>query len=274
MNQPNINLQAMMNKQFDIAKLNLNLSTLCGLIILGLDVIVTFAGIFEEWLALIAALLIILSSIFSWRSARLRDSAELILRRFDMYNGLGWSIDRAEMSDLRAAASESVKRAAKTPALASTYFTDQSTTGTQKLLKNLEESAWCTKQQALRMSQYTGIFSVIVFVLALITLIIALQSTLDLNTSNSIAKVTISVIVFVVSGGYVRQAFDYKLLAEDANQAERRAIELGKSNPTVEEAINALHDYQIARTVAPLLPSWLWKLVQKELNELWEQRIA
>lgn len=272
MTQLNINIQGMMRKQFDIAKCYMNLSILCNLLILVLNIIVTVTGRFEKFLALIVVLLVVLSFIFSWISDRLRDKAELMLRRFEMYDGLGWAIDAKEVSDLRASAPEQVKKAAKDLPISNIYFTSQAISGPQRLLKNLEESAWWTKQQAIRMSRWTGIFSVCVFAMALISLIIALQSGLNEHTADSIAKVIIALIVFIVSGGFIRQAFDYWQLSDAANQTEQQSIHLSKSNGTVEMAINLLHDYQIARMTAPLLPSGLWKLLQDELNELWEQR--
>ena len=111
--------------------------------------------------------------------------------------------------------------------------------------------------------------------LAFITLIISLQSSLSQTADEIIAKVIISVIVFMFSGGYVRLAFDYNLFANQADKTEEDAFQLcSEKNVSEIQAIKLLHDYQIDRANSPLIPSWLWKMMNKELNELWNERIG
>ena len=125
------------------------------------------------------------------------------------------------------------------------------------------------------MSTYAGIFGVIVFSLAFVTLIVFLQSAPSQSTSDIVAKVTISVIVFMFSGGYVRLAFDYNLFANQAQEIETRSYHLRQEGKLLEtEAISLLHEHQINRANSPLLPNWLWRIMSKELNELWESQIV
>jgi hypothetical protein len=35
------------------------------------------------------------------------------------------------------------------------------------------------------------------------------------------------------------------------------------------QAIKIAHEYQLARMIAPLIPSWIWKRKRDDLNELW-----
>jgi hypothetical protein len=271
--QPSVNLQALMNAQFDAAKFYQNMAALCSVLTLAIDLYVTFTNQYQKELAFLAAGLVITSGALLWRSNRLRDTAEGMLRKFELNKGLGWAISARELSDILASAPGSVKKAARSAA-PETYFTDTTGASPTKLLKNLEESAWWTKQLAKRMTVYTAAVSIVVGVIASFTLIVALESALSQNIADSIAKATISVIVFVFSGGYVKLAFDYNLLAQEADRAEDRACELLKSSPDEGEAIKALHDYQIARVTAPLIPTLVWKISQKELKSLWDERTS
>ena len=154
------------------------------------------------------------------------------------------------------------------------YFASTSSAGPTKLLENLEESSWWSKHQAKRMAMYTGAVGIIILFIVLASLVITLQITALQSTSEVIAKAAILVILFIISGGYVRLAFDYELFARQADKAETLAHQLRQSAQISEvEAIKLLHDYQINRATSPLLPSWLWNMVQKELNELWNARL-
>jgi len=271
--QPSVNLQALMNAQFDAAKFYQNMAALCSVLTLAIDLFVTFTNQYQKGFALLAAGLVITSGALLWRSNRLRYTAEGILRKFELNKGLGWDISARELSDILAAAPSSVKKAARSAA-PETYFTDITGAGPTKLLKNLEESAWWTKQLAKRMAGYAAAVSIVVGIVALVTLVVALEGALSQNIADSIAKATISVIVFVFSGGYVKLAFDYNLLAQEADRTEDRACELLKTSPVESEAIKALHDYQIARVTAPLIPTFIWKVSQKELSSLWDERTS
>jgi hypothetical protein len=274
-----INLQALMNAQFDAAKFDQNMAVLCSIIVLILDIVVTFTSFFQKEVALIVGILVIASAAFLWRSSRLRDTAEGELRKFEFYKGLGWEISSREVSDILASAPNSVKKAARRSSDSDAYFIDTSDVGPQKLLRNLEESSWWTKQLARRMTNITAAFSIVVATTAVITLVISLQNALSQTVADNIASATISVIVFLFAGGYVRLAFDYHLLSLSADKAEAQACELLQSNQVNQvleesEAVKVMLDYQIARTTAPLIPTWLWKMNQDELNKLWDERVT
>ena len=75
--------------------------------------------------------------------------------------------------------------------------------------------------------------------------------------------------------GCVRLGFDYQSFASEAGRVEDQAVKMGKKSRVAEvEAIKLLHEYQIVRATSPMLPGWLWKRKQKELPELWRQRMT
>ena len=269
-----INLERLMQSQFDLAKYWLALATLCGAGVLLIDVLIIFAGQPNVFFALLAALLAVFNSAFNWRSDRVRETAEATLRKFEMCRGLGWEISKREIANIIAAAPSSVKKAARSTEEYN-YFSSTSGFGAKKLLEDLEESSWLTKHQARRMSKYVGGFAILVVILAFISLVITIESMLPATVSESIARITVTIIVFMFSAGYVRLAFDYDLLANQAGRAEDEAYRLRSEKKISEiEAIKLLHDYQIDRANSPIIPTWIWRLMNKELNELWNERLS
>ena len=72
----NINLEKFMQAQFNAAKAWQLIATICGAIILLINIIVTVTSQLSAILAIVAALLTLLNALSLWRSDRLRGAAE------------------------------------------------------------------------------------------------------------------------------------------------------------------------------------------------------
>ena len=122
------------------------------------------------------------------------------------------------------------------------------------------------------MAQYVSWLSILVLAIAFIAMATALQNAVNQGIATNLAKTAIAIIVFMFSGGYIRLAFSYSKLAQQAAQIENYANRMTKE-PEISEvqAIKLLHDYQITRSAAPMLPTWLWRSMENELNHLWQQ---
>ena len=191
-----------------------------------------------------------------------------------MFDGLGWPVSAKELSDLLVTVSRHEREQAHEEPEQS-YFASKAPQSAQRLLENLEESAWWTKHLAGSMAFHTSLLCVAVFVVAAITLVVTLQSTASQTTADTVAKVTTSIVVFIFSGGYFRLAFEYNQFSRGAEQIENQANFLlqRKDFPEI-QATKLLHDYHIIRAGSPLLPNWLWKYRRGDLNELWDQRLS
>src|SRR5687767_2739303 len=122
MSKPSFNLESMMDAQFNAAKFYILFAVICSLVVLSASIFITVFGAYENILALISALLTVLSVIFIWRSDRLRNVAETILRKFELYRGLGWDISSKEIVDILATAPRSVRKAARAMNPHEAYF--------------------------------------------------------------------------------------------------------------------------------------------------------
>lgn len=269
-----IKLEDLMREQFSRAKYWWGLASLSRFIIVVLGAVSVFFGNIAIALAVFTALLSIGYILIQWHSDHLKGIANNILRKVEMHNGLGWAITGREISEVFLSLSKSVKNKIKDSSIreiSKDYYSSKTPQSPKRLLENLVESAWLTKHQASRMSIYVAIFSISVVLATFFVLALALSSALNQATGENIAKVAISVFAFVFSGGYVRLAFEYSRYSRDAERLEERANNMltEKEDISENQAIKLLHDYQIVRAGAPLLPDWLWKMMETELNELW-----
>ncbi len=78
--------------------------------------------------------------------------------------------------------------------------------------------------------------------------------------------------MLIFSLGLIRFILGYYQFSSQASRVEiqaARLLELDSVNQ--DQAIKLIYEYQLSRAVAPLLPSWLWKLMRNDLNRLWQE---
>jgi len=207
-----------------------------------------------------------------WQSDRLRRISDSVKRKFELLDGLGWKISAKETSDLLAIIPEKIIENAKL-ANPNQYFESSTLPSPARLLQNLEESSWWTKHLADSMMKITATICASVFVLATVTLIVGLQTVVNQPLAIVVAKIAVSIIVFVFSGGYFRMAFEYFRLSKEAEKIEDQVVKLLIDKDANEvTALKVLHEYQIIRSSSPQIPTWIWSLRQIRLNRAWKLR--
>ncbi len=268
------NVENLKTMQFKVAKRWRAISISCGAGVLILGLVVLFANQASILLALAAAALVGVSEYYKWKSDNIKGAAEALLRRFELHDSLGWAISQREIRDMLADGPDSVKAAVDSPEVR-TYFASGSGVGLLRMMENLEESSFWSKHLAKEMAKWVFLVAVLIIALALTILVLAFQYTATQGGSGRIGQVIISILVFLFSDGYLRLAFDYRAFADKANDIELLAIEMQKRSAIGEsEAILLLQDYQLARSLSPLIPDKIYELRESKLNDLWARRNA
>ncbi len=268
-----INVRLLTAAQFDEAKrwwFGANVSRL-------LVVIVTVVSLlWKEWLGWIWVLpvfLTVILSLLQWRADTLQGKAEALKRKLEFQDGLGWKISEQEKADLILEVSNTVKKAGFGTE-DSPYFDSREEVSAQRAVENLNQSAWYTKHLARKMSLFLFVLSSISLGLFVLTLVV-FHSMPFQRWEATVGRILVTVVALLVAYGYLRIGFQYRSLssqAERANESASRLLEL--ETLTEIQAIRILHEYQIARAIAPLIPDWLWRRNKTELNNLWEQQIG
>jgi hypothetical protein len=262
-----------MEGQFDLAKWWWGVTISSGLLVVAIGVLSSITHTWASWLSILVALLSIGAVLAQWRSDVLRDSAEALLRKIEMRDGLGWPITHREIADLLLTVPDSVKSKASSQG-GTAYFSTDSPYTPRRMLENLEESTWITKHQAKRMTAYTGGFSAIIVAIAVVVLLVALQAPANQAVATVVGAVVTAMLVFIFSAGLIQATFSYNAYAREAERIHEYASRLLQQEqvPSEAEVVKLLGGYQIVRVKAPLLPSWLWRQMEKELNTLWKQQ--
>lgn len=217
--------------------------------------------------------LIYLASEFSLiRSDSFKGRAETIVRKLDFEESFGWKISGAEMSDLEMRSPASLRKNLPAAASEEEYFASTEDLGPRRAAENVVESAFWSKHIAEKMGHlYLGITCILV-IGSIVILVVIIDSVQNISSLSNVGRLVTSALMLVFSLGLLKLMLGYYGFSKKAERAEQAAENLLKGDCNERDAIKVLHDYQVARAAAPLLPTRLWKRMRDDLNEQWKRR--
>lgn len=224
----------------------------------------------------VLAALALLSEAFSYRSDSVRGQAQALRRKLDLKDGLGWELSNAELSDLIVRCPASVKEKTRIGSSGGAYFASEELPGPRRAMENVSESAWWSKHLSEKMFMLCLMALVVSTVGVVFALVVAIQAAsgpAPLDMLSNVARVATAILMFLISLGVFKLATGYFGLSKKAARVEESAERLLKSGATIElaDALSLVGEYHVARACAPIIPTWVWKLNQHELNGVWRE---
>ncbi len=222
--------------------------------------------------AIMAAVIAVASEICLWCSDIRKGAAENLLRKLEMRDSMGWRISPMEVTDFLAlvpayrladfeAASDIEQR----------YFASKKSLSHEKLIENIQESAWWSKHGARTSGNFFLLVACTIVAVSLLLLVISIQSISNLSILSNIARVVTIVIGVIPAVGLFRLAGSYYRFADKAASIESKAQYLRDHGSSNETAINLAHDYQVSRATSSLIPTYVWKRSNARLNAMWKK---
>ncbi len=207
-----------------------------------------------------------------WYSNKVKGTAESLLRKLDAQDSFGWSISKAEISDLLIQSPAKFRKRFSVVEAKEQYFASAQEFGPKRALENVQESAWWSKHLARKTWHYYLVATLFLVFVLMTVLIISIETIRNFDTLVSIGRVVTATIMLIFSLGLVRLTLGYYDFSAKAAQLETQIENLLKSDNCDDvQAIKVMHDYQLARASAPLLPGWVWKLMRDDLTDLWRK---
>jgi hypothetical protein len=222
-----------------------------------------------EPIPFIVAALTVISELGGYRMERVRGVAQGLRRKLESLNSFGWEISNREMSDLIVRCSESVKKRVKREVTEEPYFASKERPGPKRAVENVMESAWWSKHLSEAMFWICTALIGCAIAGALVALVTSILAIADHSTLSSVARIVTSVLLLGLSCGLIRLAVGYYSFGQKAAQVEIQAEALLAKKVILIDAVKLLHEYQLARSSAPIIPEWIWRWRRDELNELW-----
>jgi hypothetical protein len=238
-----------------------------GAFVIGLAVF--FPSVPPEPIPFIVAALTFISELAGYRMERVRGIAQGLRRKLETLNSFGWEISNREMSDLIARCSSSVKKRVKREVTEEPYFASKEEPGPKRAVENVMESAWWSKHLSESMFWTCSVIIGCAIFGSLVALVGSILAITDHSTLSSVARIVTSVLLLSLSCGVVRLTVGYYGFSQKAAQIEVQAEALLVKKVAHNDAVKLLHEYQLARSSAPVIPEWIWRWRRDELNALW-----
>ena len=241
--------------------------------VLIINTLATVGNVFPTIFAIVATFLTLLSVFAQWRSDESRGVAQVLLRKLEWLNGFGWEVSDVELRTLHMKLPAHVKKKIEAnPTMPLDYFSSDLEPSARRLIYSLCESSFFSHHLALRTATISAGISLVILTLAVVTLVASVQNASTQAIGSTVAQVATTVLVFLVTAGFVRLSYDYYRFSQDAKDTEIRASEMLKQlRVTQSDAIKLCSEYQVARSNSPLIPDQIYNRMRVELNAMWEQ---
>jgi hypothetical protein len=271
-----LKLRKIISKTFRKAKRWYSAYLLFQFAVLIFAVISIFAELNPNLSAVIAFLAVLATETVRWRSDCWKSEGEAALRKWEMADGLGVAVDCTYIADWLAAKPKGFLADVSDTDVQGSEFDSSQTRGPLRVVKNTQESAWWSKHLSNRMVVYLSVILLLIIVAAFIALTLCIASLKNASAQPNITVVQnvggilCSVLIFVFSINIVRLLMEFWTFAAEAKEILNRCAGLlGRSELAERDALSVLHDYQTARSSAPLLPTFVWKFHCNHLREQW-----
>lgn len=218
----------------------------------------------------------------NYASDTTRGNAERVARSIDFLDGLGWPIDEKQ----RLASSALVRGTDINKAVAARrqrgipFFDSTTPARPLRAVENTKQSSWYTAQLAGRMRTLmwfavsAGLAAAAVYYFMALSPLLNVPTTSIAQAHGTILRTTSALISAILSLGLVRLAVAYGRAAEGANRSYESAVALMKQPQIQEhEAVYLLANYHTTRAGLPLIPDFIWKRSEHELNDLWNREV-
>jgi hypothetical protein len=233
--------------------------------------ILTLASVQVLSNAWISTGLVILSYCARWRHGGLRSKADELQRSYEEAVGFDWPVDTWLLSDTLASAPKIVRKWYQRRRPDDAPYFLPTPTGPTRPVENVHESAWWTKHLAERMRTWVIWVLILALVLGVFMLSVVATSAGKRNDRQAVADTIVSVLVFLVTAGFVRLACDLSSTIRACERVQSRvhAVLAGEIGPI--DALKLLHAYQSVRMQSPPILSILHRVYGSMLNDLWKE---
>jgi len=213
----------------------------------------------------------LLAELCMYRSDAVKGTAQQFRRKLDQQDGFGWHIPPTELSDFLVRCSPSVKQRARNRVTAEQYFATAEPPGPRRALKNVSESAWWTKHLAGTMTIICWTTVIVGVIVSFGILIMAIQTTGTHAAQVNVARIVTAVLMLLLSMGIIKLAIGYSNLGKSSTRSEAAAERALETTPDELRAFKVMSDYHLSRAAGPIIPTWIWQLREKDLNQTWKE---
>jgi hypothetical protein len=226
------------------------------------------------WVAILSFVGVLIVELLRWRSDVWKAEGELWKSKWEKLDGLGRAEPKSEIAEWLALKGPDFLDDIKPVEIQGSTFCSKLAPSPRRLVENTQESAWFSRLQCSRLRTSLFIFLVCFVVLSMLALnssVASLSSVEEQAALQAMVRFICSVLTLAISINVVRLIADYHNFENACVSVLAGCKQLLEGNEVSEPvALELYYSYQTARAAAPLLPSTLWLIHKKHLEDKWE----
>jgi hypothetical protein len=244
---------------------------------LRIEALIYVAGVFAVFVhdlpleyPAVGLALVLVTALLAAQGEKLRDTAESLKRQHEYWQGLGIAPSKAMLAEVQVHAPGDLPREMAEILRQGLTFSSARALGPNRLLENLSESSWFTKELAAWCSARLREIFIGSVLIALIVLLVVATSVHGGTASSSVAKCVASTLAFLMSVGVMKSWLAFERYSREAGEIDSEAQRvLASGAASALDAQRLLSEYQLLRASAPAIPTWIWSRKRHQLNQIW-----
>lgn len=229
------------------------------------SVFVTCISLSYPWIAIPVA---VASLICASKSAEARGDAENLKRHLEGWTHFGEPISGRKLADFQQKTPKGLPPEVDALLTEGNRFASHQQPGAKRAAENISESAWFSHHLAKWCASALLWTLLCAGVGSVALLLYSTEKFAELSSRVYATKVVSAVLVFLMTGAAWKSWQSFGSFSGKAKEVDTAAAELASEDAPEEAAVRRLlTEYQLARAKAPLIPTWVWKLKQKSLND-------
>ncbi len=202
-----------------------------------------------------------------YRADALKSQAEPVLMRLDFDESLGWLMPKDYVEELSADFGAFKDKGRRIRAGDAYFAPGDTMIGLNRLQKNISEAALYTRTIAGAARNVIFILFMILFCAVVAVLISGIYRQ-GFHGTNAAGEFLVAALLVLVTMDILPLAFKYNTLRCEATRTRRLLSTLSATAPDAKVLPIAI-EYQLARTVAPLLPTYTFLKKRFPLGAIW-----
>lgn len=223
------------------------------------------------YLPQIVLVLAILSEVLQLQSDEIKSQAEALLRTLDLCQSFGRQISEADKRDIVISIPRNARKQFSRDQVPDSYFASAQVERHRKAIENLLQSAWYTRRQAGTMAVVYILLILGLIVLSIAALLVALQGISNPTLIDQVVKIVTAWLLLIVSLSMLKTVWSYFKMYQRCQKTVLVCEYLLRGRVTQADAMKQWYEYQLARAASPLLPQWLWRIMEPSLNDAWRR---
>jgi hypothetical protein len=246
---------------------------------IGIEVLVYIAGIAAVFVPKLpleypagGLLLVLATALISAKEEKFKGIAETLKRQHEYWQGLSIPPSRGLLAELRVRAPGTLPKETESLLREGLTFSSARPPSPERLLENLCESSWFTKELAAWCADQLRTMFIGAILIAVVVLLVIASSVGAGPTSSGVAKCVASSLAFLMSVGLLRSWLAFDRYSREAGEIEAEAQRLLNAGPVKPfDAQRLQSEYQLVRASAPAIPTLVWSKRREQLNRAWKE---